>query len=146
MKILWIDDDAYDLEYLLYKFNTSGNWVEQIDNIPQAYEVLRSRCDEFDLILLDLMMPRTDRYGNIPDWLSEEISHGENGLHLIRKIRNDISKTITIVVVSIIGPVALTALDLECYAPIEFIRKTPHVIKDIDKKLLSIIEKNKKTS
>lgn len=140
MKILWIDDDAYDLKYLLHNLQAHNYTVEHVNNLPQAYNILKERSNEFDLIVLDLLMPRTDKYGQVPEWLFYNMPHGENGIVLLKRIREEISAKIIVVILSIVGAGVIRNLNLEQYHPVEVIRKTPNNIKRIEEKIIEIMQ------
>jgi len=140
MKILWIDDDAYDLKYLLHNLESDSFSVEQVDNLPEAYDILKTRGNSFSLIVLDLLMPKTDKYGQIPEWLHQETAYGEHGIILLERIRQEISTEIIVVILSIVGAGVIKDLNLEQYHPVEVIRKTPGNINIIESKIKKILK------
>ena len=61
MKVLVVDDDMTIRMLVTKIFVRSGDEVANAADGEEAIEKLA--CDRFDLILLDLMMPRTDGFG-----------------------------------------------------------------------------------
>ena len=70
MKLLLIDDDAFLRDMYAIKFSEGKHEVEVADS-PSSALILLSRNQDFDLILLDMIMP------------------GMSGVELIKKIREE---------------------------------------------------------
>ncbi len=71
-QILVVDDDAANLELLALRLQRQGHGVTSASDGEEALERLRHHA--FDLLLLDVMMPRLDGYGTLerlkihPQW------------------------------------------------------------------------------
>lgn len=130
-RILWVDDDVYDIQYLLHKVESAGVAIDKYMHLPEAYENLAKASDQYDLVVIDLLMPRTNKHGEIPQWLSVDAPQGANGINFLRLMRNELDVDIPVLVLSIVGPEAIA--DLEIYSPefqpLKVIRKTPENLK-----------------
>lgn len=140
-QILWIDDDVYEIEYLLYPLEKEGYKIEKFSHLPEAYNAL-VRSKKFDLIVLDLLMPPTDRFGDVPDWLNSEHPNGANGIKLLIQIRDKLNLQIPVLILSVV-PDAIDEMNIGSkYDPLDFIHKSTHQIEDAIGKIREIL-KNK---
>jgi len=62
LKILIIDDDTYLSDMYSFKFQELGYQTRVIQNADEALARLKSGDDDFDVLLLDLVMPGTDGF------------------------------------------------------------------------------------
>ena len=137
--ILWVDDDIYEIEYLLYPLEKEGYKIEKFAHLPEAYQALvKSRG--FDLIVLDLLMPPTDHFGDIPEWLNKEHSNGANGIKLLIQIRENLNIQIPVLILSVV-PDAIEEMNIGSkYDPLDFIHKSANQIEDAIGKIREILE------
>lgn len=54
--ILWVDDNAHQLESLIHPLKLNGHEIITASNAEEASNILRKK--KFDLIILDLILPR----------------------------------------------------------------------------------------
>lgn len=138
-QILWVDDDIYEIEYLLYPLEKEGYKIEKFAYLPEAYNALVGNR-RFDLIVLDLLMPLTDRFGDIPDWLNKEASNGANGIKLLIEIREKLNLQIPVLILSVV-PDAIDEMNIgDRYNPLDFIHKSAHQIETVIDKIREILE------
>jgi len=138
-QILWVDDDVFEIEYLLYPLEKDGYKIEKFAHLPEAYNAL-VRNRSFDLIVLDLLMPLTDRFGDIPEWLKNEHSNGANGIKLLIEIREKLNIQIPVLILSVV-PDAIDEMNIgNKYDPLDFIHKSTHQIEDTISKIREILE------
>ncbi|GEO26645.1 DNA-binding response regulator [Alicyclobacillus acidoterrestris] len=69
--VLIVDDEESIRTLVEYNFQRSGFDVEAVGDGKAAYDILRSRADRFDLVVLDLMLP------------------GMDGMEICRKLRQE---------------------------------------------------------
>ncbi|MEM9955768.1 MAG: hypothetical protein AAF846_29485 [Chloroflexota bacterium] len=126
-KILWIDDDVYDIQFLLYSVEKNGIIIDKIHHLPEAYDLLKDNHQSYNLIVLDLLMPSTNKSGETPPWLSEDAPRGANGAILLKLIRENLKIKLPVLILSIMGPEAIEDLEIhsEQLQPLQVIRKTP---------------------
>jgi CheY-like chemotaxis protein len=138
-QMLWVDDDIFEIEYLLYPLEKDGYKIEKIRYLPEAYEKLKLNSN-YDLIVLDLIMPPTDCYGEIPEWLVQEHPNGANGIKLLIQMREELKIQIPVLILSVV-PDAIEEMNIgNKYNPLDFIHKSSHQIQDAIEKLREILE------
>ncbi|HAJ96174.1 MAG TPA: DNA-binding response regulator, partial [Ruminococcus sp.] len=62
MKILLIEDDSQICEVITHYFKNHGSAVTSIHDGKTALEKIQDGLQEFDLILLDIMLPEIDGF------------------------------------------------------------------------------------
>ena len=83
MRILVIDDDKLLTEPLLWRLNQEGHKVTHCQSISDVLdEAGRAKVSEPDCIILDILMPRGDRYSKI-----ETRAGRDTGLKLLGDMR-----------------------------------------------------------
>jgi CheY-like chemotaxis protein len=138
-RILWVDDDVNEIEYLLYPLEKDGYKVDKYVYLPEAYNAL-IRNRNYDLIVLDLLMPPNDRYGDIPEWLKTEHPNGANGIKLLIQIREKLNIQLPVVILSVV-PDAIEEMKIgDKYNPLTFIHKSTQEIEDAIIKIREILE------
>ena len=142
-RILWVDDDINDIFLLLHPLQKKGIKIEKSGYLPEAYDLLK-KDSEFDLIVLDLLMPITDRYGDIPDWLKNGESDGTNGIKLLHEIRRSFGYTMPVLILSVV-PDAIAEMNIDKdFAPVEFVHKSTLQIQNILTKIPEMLALNQK--
>lgn len=105
MKILICDDDTMTIRALEYQFNREGFDVFKANTGREAQKILAEN-EDIDVLITDVYMPTM------------------NGLELITYVRNELNKTIPIVVVSRVNAEAnineALALQADEYLPKPF--------------------------
>jgi len=138
-QILWVDDDIFEIEYLLYPLEKDGYKIEKIRYLPEAYKKLKINRN-YDLIVLDLLMPPTDCYGEIPEWLVQEHPNGANGIKLLIQIREELKIQIPVLILSVV-PDAIDEMKLgHKYDPVYFIHKSSNQFLEAIDKIREILE------
>jgi CheY-like chemotaxis protein len=138
-QILWVDDDVHEIEYLLYPLQKEGYKIEKFDHLPEAYQALIGNKN-YELIVLDLLMPPTDRFGEIPEWLDQEHPNGANGIKLLVHIRENLHIQIPVLILSVV-PDAIEEMNIgNKYDPLDFIHKSANQIQDAIVKIREILE------
>lgn len=85
-RILFIDDDVVRMQSYVDWLRVFGFEVEVASDIDQAFDKLAIHKDNFDLIILDIMLP----YRCIKDnTLETEDYKRKEGIWLLRKLRED---------------------------------------------------------
>lgn len=79
-KILWIDDDYYELKGLLRKVEEQGVIVEYATSVSEAYTRVIKKQEIYDLIIVDMILPIQDEHGetdeDIKGWRNSKIPLG----------------------------------------------------------------------
>ena len=88
--ILVVDDDSTNRILLAANLEEQGYTVEQAEDGLQALERLRTRS--FDVVLLDLLMPKMDGF-QVLERLKESPSHRELPVIVISSL-DDLSSTV----------------------------------------------------
>jgi len=103
-KILWIDDDFRILKAFLRKVADEGVQVDYASNALEGYKKIKGQGENFDLILVDIILPLLPMYEGIFE-IPSEIKGWEFaddlGILLIREIMQ-IKPTPIIAVLSIL--------------------------------------------
>ncbi|MEW6518288.1 MAG: hypothetical protein AB1461_02630 [Thermodesulfobacteriota bacterium] len=60
-KILWVDDDKFALTPFYDELRDNEYDVEMVGSADKAIEILSQRASEFDLAILDIMLPSGKR-------------------------------------------------------------------------------------
>jgi len=93
--ILFIDDDYKRLSSHFEMLRIQGYTVNAVTSAKEALEEFRENKDKYDLIILDIMMPKDE-------FTREETSFGRTtGLVLLKKFR-EISEEIPIIVLTVL--------------------------------------------
>jgi CheY-like chemotaxis protein len=96
MKILIIDDDRAFTQPLLWRLRREGHDVEHRESVEDVLdEEGKLKMPKPDCILLDVMMPRGDRYSK-----SETEAGANTGLRLLRDIYKQ-NENIPVVIISV---------------------------------------------
>lgn len=66
-RILWIDDDYYELKGLLRKVEERGVVIHYSTSVSDAFKRVIIDHENYDLIIVDMILPIQDEYGNILD-------------------------------------------------------------------------------
>ncbi|WP_295070677.1 response regulator transcription factor [Ruminococcus sp.] len=61
-KILLIEDDTEICEVIKNYFNTKGTEVSAVNNGGEAFDIIRGDDMDYELVLLDIMLPETDGF------------------------------------------------------------------------------------
>ena len=61
-KILLIEDDTEICEVIKNYFNTKGTEVSAVNSGGEAFDIIRSDDMDYELVLLDIMLPETDGF------------------------------------------------------------------------------------
>lgn len=111
MRLLWIEDDYYAIRGLVRPLRKIGFQVDEALSAVDGYKkALRWR--DYDLIIVDLIMPLTDSDEPLPaeveSWKREEYA----GIGLLRWLRIDLGAECPILVLSVIAdPVSKFGLE-----------------------------------
>jgi CheY-like chemotaxis protein len=129
-QIVWVDDDIDDIRYLLYPLEKEGARINKVANLSEAADVI-ARSHNLDLVVLDLLMPSTDRYGKQIEWIKSSHSEGANGINLLIRIREHMSKQVPVLILSVV-PDAIEEMDIDpAYKPVDFVHKSSMQISTI---------------
>jgi CheY-like chemotaxis protein len=94
-KILFIDDDFKRVDSHAEMMRVAGYEVNLQESAEGALEGFRTRKEDHDVVILDMMMPRGE-------FTQEETRHGRvTGLVLLEKLR-EISKDIPVIVLTVV--------------------------------------------
>lgn len=94
-KILFIDDDVKRVHSHTEMMGIEGYEIEMKTSAQEALEDFRIHKDDYDIIILDIMMPKDE-------FTREETNFGRTtGLVLLEKLR-EISKDIPIIVLTVL--------------------------------------------
>lgn len=101
-KILWIEDDFYAIKGLLRPLELEGFTVDVATSALEGY-LKASQWEEYDLIVIDLILPTSDDNQEIPEivkkWEDEEYS----GLGLAKWLKNDLKANCPLLMMSVVG-------------------------------------------
>lgn len=141
-RILWVDDDINEIKYLLYPLEKEGYKIDKYAYLPEAYLALVSNRN-YDLIVLDLLMPQNDRFGDIPEWLLSKHPNGANGINLLILIREKLKLQLPVLILSVV-PDAIEEMKIgDKYNPLTFIHKSTHEIEEAIMKIREVLEPKK---
>jgi CheY-like chemotaxis protein len=94
-RVLFIDDDVKRIESHIEMMRIEGYDVEIQRSSQKGLEEFRTHKDNYDIIILDIMMPRGE-------FTQEETKYGRiTGLVLLEKLR-EMSKDIPIIVLTVV--------------------------------------------
>ena len=62
MKVLFVDDDGDIAIRYQHAIERAGCWVKFCDTVQEALEVAHRGVDQFDVVILDVMLPWGTRY------------------------------------------------------------------------------------
>lgn len=94
-RVLFIDDDIGRISSHVEMLEMEGNRVETMSSAKEALATFSAHADEYDVIILDVMLPRDD-------FTQEETNFGrETGLVLLEKLRG-LDASIPIIVLTVV--------------------------------------------
>ena len=123
--ILWIEDDIFQLKSLLLQIEVQGHSVTRVPLISDAHDmIVENGIDHYDLIIVDLLLPSDDRFGESPEWVNRFPRPKDDafGVVLIKHLRQDLGVSCPILVLSIVSA-PINEFDLANFRPIEFVIK-----------------------
>ena len=85
MKVLWIDDDLFSIRHAVERLEDNGHSAKTACGVWEALHILEKNQFQFDLILVDVMMP------NDSELFDEIDTHGgfHTGIALAKKIKKE---------------------------------------------------------
>lgn len=95
MKLLWIEDDADQLDIMVRPLRDSGFEITTVVDAKEASDLLINRKENFDLIILDILIPLGEYRENSSDY--SEFT----GLSLLKELRNNKIK-IPVIIFSVV--------------------------------------------
>jgi DNA-binding response OmpR family regulator len=126
-KVLWIEDEAATLNSIMNPLRRKGAQVDQICNKADAMSLSRPELKEYDLIILDILLPET-----------KGSPYGGNFLEdILKHIRKNLQSDIPIVVLSILTQQEHQEI-LSRYKVADFIPK-PTEVKEITDSVMSLL-------
>lgn len=91
MRLLWIEDDADQLDIMVKPLRDSGFEIKTVFDAKEAKELLINKNENFDLIILDILIP-------IGEYREDPNEFGEfTGLKLLKDVRDEKIKTPVII-------------------------------------------------
>ena len=145
-KLLWVEDDHNDLDPILFPLKHAGVLVEPCSSLEGALERISHGIEQYNAILIDLILPKTDDEHDTRTWQERTPYQNINfnahllGVELIRFIRQAVSKTIPIVVLSVVNDPEISKV-LGEFSVKDFLYKSPNVTnKAVCKALMEAME------
>ena len=134
-KILWIDDDYYAIQGLFRPLEKGGGYIVEtaisaLDGFNKA-----QKWKNYDLIVVDLILPISEQQEKIPDVVSgweDEGKFEHVGIGLVKWLLLDMKVKCPVVILSVI-PNPITAYKLDNIGLTGYIRKSgllPTVLKE----------------
>ncbi|MCB0169332.1 MAG: response regulator transcription factor [Anaerolineae bacterium] len=98
-KILFIEDEEFLMEGLIFEMRDNGHEVIVTPNGEKAITYLKNDQQDFDLIILDVMLPTGEPEGPLAA-ISKEIRTDELGLEILRQLREEMNDQTPVIVLT----------------------------------------------
>lgn len=99
--ILFIEDENFTMDTFFKGLKNEGYIVTTAKDGEEALRQLKGANNNFDLIILDIMLPRG--YASGSPSISDDIKTGDMGIEVLRQLRKEIKKHIPVIVLSAVS-------------------------------------------
>lgn len=99
-KILFVEDEAFLLQSFIYALEDRHHKIEIAKDGEEALEKLKNGSNRYDLIILDIMLPRGN--GHAKKFVGEGIKTREMGLEVLRQLRAE-DKSVPVIVLTAVS-------------------------------------------
>jgi len=97
-KILFVEDEKFNMQSFIWELEETDHQIIVVNGGEEAIRSLKSGGHDFDLIILDIMLPRGDHKGSPA--VGDDIKTGEMGLEILRQLREEMNDETPVIVLT----------------------------------------------